>query len=311
MSKTIVRPIPTILREVWKTEDKDFTPWVAENIEYLNDILDLNLQVEETEYKAGSFAIDILATGEQGKVIIENQFGKSDHDHLGKILTYLTIVDASIAIWICEDPRQEHIAVINELNKAMSQRFYILGIKVYEVGDSTIAPMFNIMAAPITSELGGIVIELKMREKLRRKFWSRLLEKMEEKTDLFSGRAPTTYSGLPTGAGRAGTRYIMIILKKGAKVGFYLDSRDKEENKRIFDILYSSKTEIEEAFGGELYWRRMDDHKSSRIEYIVSERVGWADEGEILDKLQDDMIDAAIILERAFKPQIQKLRARS
>ena len=97
MSKTIVRPIPANLREVWKTEDKDFTPWVAENIEYLNDILDLNLQVEETEYKAGSFEIDILATGVQGKVIIENQFGKSDHDHLGKILTYLTTVGASIA----------------------------------------------------------------------------------------------------------------------------------------------------------------------------------------------------------------------
>lgn len=308
MSKTIVRPKPANLRDVWKTEEKHFTPWVAENIEYLNDLLDLNLQVEETEYKAGSFEIDILATGAQGKVIIENQFGKSDHDHLGKILTYLTTVGASIAIWICEYPRQEHINVINELNNAMSQRFYILDIKAYEVGDSTIAPMFNIIAAPITPELGEIVKELKMREKLRRKFWSTLLDKMEEKTDLFSGRSPTTYSGLPTGAGRAGTSYIMIILKQGAKIGFYLSSKNKEENKRIFDILYLKKTEIEEAFGGELDWRRMDNNKSSRIEYTVDQRIGWADEDETIDTLQDDMIDAAIRLERAFKPQIQKLR---
>lgn len=306
MSKTIVRPIRVNLRDVWRTEDKDFTPWVAENIEYLNDLLDLNLQVEETEYKAGSFGIDILATGAQGNVIIENQFGKSDHDHLGKILTYLTIVDGSIAIWICEDPRQEHVAVINELNKAMSQRFYMLGIKAYEVGDSTIAPMFNIIAAP--SEIEGIVIELKVREKLRRKFWSRLLDKMEEETDLFSGRSPTTYSGLRAGGGMAGTCYIMIILKKGAKVGFYLDSRDKEKNKRIFDILYSKKTEIEEAFKDILDWRRMDDNKSSRIEYVVDEHVGWEDEGEILDQLQDEMIDAAIRLERAFRPQIARAR---
>jgi len=307
MSKRIVRPIPAILREVWRTEDKDFTPWVAENIDYLNDILDLNLQVEETEYKAGSFKIDILASGVQGKVVIENQFGKSDHDHLGKILTYLTTVGASIAIWICEYPQQEHIAVINELNKAMSQHFYMLDIKAYEVGDSTIAPMFNIIAEPITGVLEGIVSELNMREKLRRKFWSRLLDKMGEKTDLFSGRSPTTYAGLSTGAGRAGTCYIMIILKQGAKVGFYLDSKDKEYNKRIYDILHSNKTEIEEAFGGELDWRRMDDYKSSRIEYTVDKRIGWADEDETIDKLQDDMIDATIRLERAFKPQIQKL----
>lgn len=304
MSKTIVRPISANLRNVWRTEDKGFTPWVAKNIDYLNDILDLNLQVEETEYKAGSFAIDILATGAQGTVIIENQFGKSDHDHLGKILTYLTTVGASIAIWICEDPRQEHVAVINELNKAMSQSFYMLDIKAYKIGDSTIVPMFNIIAAPITGVLEGIVSELNMREKLRQKFWIRLLDKMGEKTDLFSGRAPTTYAGLSTGAGRAGTSYMMIILKHGAKVGFYLDSKDKDKNKRIYDILHSNKTEIEEAFDGELDWRRMDDYKSSRIEYTVDKRIGWADEDETIDKLQDDMIDATIRLERAFKPQI-------
>lgn len=303
------RFIPVDLREVWRTEDKHFTPWLAENIECLNETLGLNLQVEETEYKAGSFEIDILATEAQGKVIIENQFGKSDHDHLGKILTYLTNVGASIAIWICEEPRQEHIDVINELNKAMSQRFYMLGIKAYKIGESEPAPMFNIVATPITSpELDEMIREWNTREKLRHNFWSKLLTKMEDKTDLFSGRSPTTDGWLSMGAGKSGMGYIIIIQKHGSKVGLYLDSKNKEKNKRIFDILNSNRKEVEDTFGGEINWRRMDDYKSSRIEYTVSDSIGWADEEEDLDKLQDDIIDSVIRLEKAFKPQIQRLR---
>lgn len=302
------RLIPIDLREVWRTEDKHFTPWLAENIECLNDALDLNLQVEETEYKAGSFEIDIVASESRGRVIIENQFGKSDHDHLGKVLTYLKNIDASMAIWICEDPRQEHVDVINELNKSMPQGFYMLGIQAFKIGESDPAPMFKVIASPIIGESAILRQDLNMREKLRWKFWSRLLEKMGDKTDLFSGRSPTTDGGLSTGAGMAGTSYIMIILKQGAKVGFHLDSKNKEKNKRIFDIFHSSKTEIEESFGEKFDWRRMDDNKSSRIEYVVDNRIGWDDEDEILDQLQNDMIDAAIRLEKAFKPQIQKLR---
>lgn len=301
--------IPVDLREVWRTEDKHFTPWLAENIECLNEILGLNLQVEETEYKAGSFEIDILATEAQGKVIIENQFGKSDHDHLGKILTYLTNVGASIAIWICEEPRQEHIDVINELNKAMSQRFYMLGIKAYKIGESEPAPMFNIVATPITSpELDEMIREWNTREKLRHNFWSKLLIKMEDKTDLFGGRSPTKDGWLSMGAGKSGMGYIIIIQKHGGKVGLYLDSKNKEKNKRIFDILNSSRKEVEDIFGEGINWRRMDDYKSSRIEYTVSDSIGWADEEEDLDKLQDDIIDSVIRLEKAFKPQIQRLR---
>ena len=301
--------IPVDLREVWRTEDKHFTPWLAKNIEYLNDILDLNLQVEETEYKVGSFEIDILATESQGTVIIENQFGKSDHDHLGKIMTYLTNVGASMAIWICQEPRQEHIDVINELNKAMSQRFYMLGIKAYRIGDSDPAPMFNVVAAPITGELEGLRQELNKRERLRRNFWSQLLMKMSEKTDLFSGRSPTTDSWLSTGAGKSGISYAMTIQKKGARVSVYLDNKDKEENKRIFDIFNSNRKEIEDTFGGELNWRRMDDYKSSCIESNVSSSIGWTDKDEALDKLQDDMIDTVIRIEKAFKQQILKIRA--
>ncbi|MBA7620956.1 hypothetical protein ES703_28312 [subsurface metagenome] len=100
------------LREIWKKEDKDFTTWLEENIDYLNDILDFDITVEKREEKVGSFKVDLLGTdGIGNKVIIENQLEKTNHDHLGKLLTYLINLDARVAIWITSEPVKEHVKV--------------------------------------------------------------------------------------------------------------------------------------------------------------------------------------------------------
>ena len=78
------------LREVWKHEAKDFTQWLQENIDELNSALDLNLVNVDRERETGDFSIDLVAEDEGGgTVIIENQLEKSNHDHLGKLITYL------------------------------------------------------------------------------------------------------------------------------------------------------------------------------------------------------------------------------
>lgn len=88
------------LREVWRHEALDFTTWLEGNVDVLNDVLDITLSGPEREQSAGSFSVDLVAEDESGNpVIIENQFGKSDHDHLGKLITYLTAIDAKAAIW--------------------------------------------------------------------------------------------------------------------------------------------------------------------------------------------------------------------
>ena len=105
------------LREVWKHEAYDFTQWLQENLDILNDTLDLELTSAEREQAAGSFSIDLVAENNDGQtVIIENQLEKSNHDHLGKLITYLTAREASGAIWIVSEPRQEHINAISWLN---------------------------------------------------------------------------------------------------------------------------------------------------------------------------------------------------
>lgn len=105
------------LREVWKHEAYDFTQWLENNISVLNEALDLTLVNVDRERAAGTFSIDLVAEDEGGgTVIIENQLEKSNHDHLGKLITYLTAMNARAAIWIVSDPRPEHVAAITWLN---------------------------------------------------------------------------------------------------------------------------------------------------------------------------------------------------
>jgi RecB family endonuclease NucS len=87
------------LREVWKNEAKDFTCWLQDNIDVLNEVLDISLSSPEREQDAGNFSVDLVAEDQSGNpVIIENQLEKSNHDHLGKVITYLTAIEAKTAI---------------------------------------------------------------------------------------------------------------------------------------------------------------------------------------------------------------------
>ena len=120
------------LREVWKHEAYDFTQWLQENLDILNDALDLELTSAEREQAAGSFSIDLVAENNDGQiVIIENQLEKSNHDHLGKLITYLTAREASGAIWIVSEPRQEHINAIAWLNESTNAFFYLLKVLLF------------------------------------------------------------------------------------------------------------------------------------------------------------------------------------
>jgi RecB family endonuclease NucS len=115
------------LRQVWEHEAYDFTQWLQENIAELNRTVGLTLVNVDREQAAGSFSIDLVAEDEGGgTVIIENQLEKSNHDHLGKLITYLAAVEAKAAIWLVSDPRPEHVGC-NRMAQRFFQRNFLYG----------------------------------------------------------------------------------------------------------------------------------------------------------------------------------------
>lgn len=198
------------LRDVWKHEAIDFTRWLEENIEVLNDILDLNLTTAEREKDAGDFSVDLVAEDDKGNpVVIENQLERSNHDHLGKLITYLTAVGARIAIWIVSDPRPEHINAISWLNEGSAASFYLLKVEAIRIGESAPAPLLTLIVGPSKEgrEVGETKKELAERYDIRHKFWTGLLDYAKTKTKLHAGLSPSEYNWIGTGAGVRGLGY--------------------------------------------------------------------------------------------------------
>ena len=301
------------LREVWPHEARDFTPWLAENIDVLNGAIDLSLSIVEREQAAGDFSVDLVAEDESGGVvIIENQLERSNHDHLGKLITYLTVKEAKAAVWIVSDPRAEHISAISWLNESSSGAFYLLKLEAVRIEDSPPAPVLTLIVGPSEEirEAGKEKKERAERYSLRHRFWTSLLEQAKDKTQLHANISPSQSSYLMTGAGRRGLRFDYVVQQHTSEIELYIDrGRDADsENGEIFDRLEQSKAEIEEAFGEPLEWQRLESKRACRINKRYS-LGGYREEEEQWQEIQDAMIDGMIRLERAFRPHIDRLPA--
>ncbi len=300
------------LREVWKNEAKNFTTWLYDNLEVLAEELNMDLTADEMEKRVGPFSADITAEDASGqKVLIENQLEKTDHVHLGQILTYVLNLDAKIAIWISSDPRPEHVTAIEWLNESSAGvRFYLIKVEAYRIGQSEPAAKFTVVTGP--SEKTDIVVgekkDLAERHKLSFDFWKSLLERSKQKTSLLGNISPGIANWIGTGSGVRGLGFNYAITLKSGQAELYID-RGKdcdEENNQIFDKLFSHKDEIEQEFGDTLRWERLNDRRAARISKRI-EFAGLRDK-EKWPKLQDEMIDAMIHLEKVLKNHIKALK---
>ena len=299
------------LRDVWPHEAQDFTPWLAENIDELNNAIDLSLSIVEREHPAGDFSVDLVAEDESGNpVIIENQLERSNHDHLGKLITYLTAIGAKAAIWIVSDPRPEHISAISWLNESSSASFYLLKLEAVRIEDSPPAPMLTLIvgSSEESQEVGETKREFTERHSLRRRFWASLLERAKDKTPLHANTSPNQLRHIRATAGKRGLIFGYVIQQHTSEIELYIDrGRDADsENEEIFNTLQKSKDEIEETFGGVLEWPRLKEQRSCRIKKQFS-LGGYRDDEEKWSEIQEAMIDGMIQLEKAFRPHIDRL----
>jgi hypothetical protein len=295
------------LTEVWKHEAINFTPWLQDNLDVLNEVLAMTVSNAEREQAAGAFSIDLVAEDESGNpVIIENQLYKSDHDHLGKIITYLTAIEARTAIWIVSEPRPEHVKAVSWLNESSSANFYLVKAEAVRIGDSPPAPLFTVIVMPSADArvVGKTKKELAERHVTRRHFWTELLANAKHKTKLHSAIKPSTDGWISTSAGRSGFSLIYVIRMNDSRVELYIDCGDREKNKSYFSQLHDHKDEIEKSFGNALNWDRLEAKRACCIRKVLDGK-GLNDKEHWLE-IQDRMIDAMIRLDHAMRPHIQQ-----
>ena len=163
------------LRRLWPNEGYDFTTWLAENLDLLAETIGTELSLLQQEASAGVLSADILAEDASGDtVVIENQLERTDHDHLGKLITYLSNLDAKAAIWVTSHPRLEHETAVHWLNEMLpaDAAFFLVKLDAYRIGDSPPAPLFSVVAGPTppAREAGAKKKELAQHQRLRKEF---------------------------------------------------------------------------------------------------------------------------------------------
>ena len=296
------------LREVWRHEAHDFTTWLEENIDVLAEATGLQLSGVEREQSAGAFSVDLIAEDEDGRpVVIENQLEKSDHDHLGKLLTYLVGIEARRAVWIVSDPRPEHVAVIAWLNESSSADFYLLKLEAIRIGGSEPAPLLTQIVGPSeeTREVGRTKKEMAERERLRYRFFEGLLKQAKSRTQLHANISPSKNSWVGAGAGITGLTFVYVVRQRDARVELYIDTQDGDKNQRIFQALFDEKEEIEDAFGSSLDWDTKEGRRACRIQKTYATG-GYRDEDD-WGAVHQELAEGMARLESALKPHLKKL----
>lgn len=259
-------------REIWKNEEKDFTPWIADNCQELSRVVGIPFAVEQTEKKVGGYELDIFGRveGSDAPVIIENQLGETDHKHLGQVITYAAGLEAAVVVWIAAKVTDEHRTAIEWLNRNTgdSISFYLIRPEILRIDQSKPAIRFNLEAGP--SEFKRVLQEVVDREdaprhEFRRKFWADLLDFFVKKGHSWAeGRRTTKEGWISSPVGKAGVGVnVSMALGSRMRVEIYF-SHDRE--KKLYRMLESKKSEIEGLFPDEqVSWEPLEDAAASRV----------------------------------------------
>ena len=243
---------------MWRHEAYDFTTWLRDNIDVLTEAVALNLTGAESERPAGTFSVDIVAEDDAGRtVVIENQLGRSDHDHLGKVITYLTSFDAAAAVWLVGDARPEHVQAIAWLNETSAADFYLVKVEAIQIADSPPAPLLTLIVGPSeeAKAIGRQKEEIAERYDLRQQFWAGLLDQARAVTPMFAHISPSRDSWVSTTSIPYPSMNLSYSIQMHDSGGFtYIDGGpgSEDRNRRVFEALSAEQTAIEHAHGGPL-----------------------------------------------------------
>jgi uncharacterized protein DUF4268 len=301
------------VRLKWPDEAADFTPWLAqdENIALLGRAIGLELEVEKVEAAVGPYSADILAkdSGTGKYVIIENQLGKTNHDHLGKAITYGAVLDASAVVWIAKDFTEEHQRALDWLNDYTSDElsFYGVALELWRIDDSKPAVRFNVTSRPAGIKRGtaaGETGELSDTKRLQLEFWTAFRDRLLADNVIPSAQSPRPQYWFDVAVGRANLFLSNVANTYENRIGVRLYVGNKVADAAL-PQLEAQKDGIEQELGVELLWNPNPENRDKTIaiyhEADLKDRARW-------NEYLDWMVDMVVRFRKVFIPRIKKLK---
>jgi hypothetical protein len=308
------------LRDIWISEATDFTPWLArpENLTLLGETLGIDLELEAQEKAVGPFRADVLCKdiATDAWVLVENQLERTDHSHLGQLLTYASGLQAVTIVWLAAQFTEEHRATLDWLNSITDERFRFFGLEVelWRIGDSPAAPKFNVVSKPndwsrSVAHAARAIDEGELSETrtLQREYWAAFHEVLDRAGGPVSGnRRPQPQSWMTYSIGRSrfhlGTT--MIRPRNRVRAELYISGGSA---KAFFGLLRQQKDAIEQELGYALEWEELPERQDCRIASYLDEadpedRTDWPRQHEWLAKRLND-------LQRVFAQRVRALDA--
>ena len=307
------------LREIWVSEASDFTPWLArkENLDVLGETLSIDLELEAQERSVGPFRADILCKeiSTDGWVLIENQLERTDHNHLGQLLTYASGLEAVTIVWIAASFTEEHRSTLDWLNRITDEsfRFFGLEVELWRIGNSLAAPKFNIISQPNdwsrSVARGKRSIdegELSKTGIMQRAYWEALQAVLNRLGGPVSGnRKPQPQQWMAYPVGRSGFHLntVMTRTKKQIRAELYILGDDA---KAFLALLRRQKDAIERELGYPLEWEGLPGRDQRIVCYLEDvdpeDEADWPRQHEWLATRLNDV-------HRVFAPRVAALDA--
>ena len=267
------------LRDIWISEASDFTPWLAgtENLAQLGRTIGMELELEAQEKNVGPFRADILCkdTATGNWVLIENQLERTDHTHLGQLLTYAAGLKAVTIVWVASQFTEEHRATLDWLNTITDEGFQFFGLEVelWKIGSSPAAPKFNIISKPndwtrsvnqAARRIENATLSDTKANQLQ--YWTEFAEFLKSERSPIRPQKPYPQHWMNFSIGRSGFLLGALLNKAESRIGIELYMSD-EDAKAYFNLLKQQKQEIEEELGFPMIWMELPDRKACRILY--------------------------------------------
>ena len=304
------------VRDLWGHEEHEFTPWLAsdENIGKLAEAIGMELQVDGVEVPVGPLSADILAKDSfDNFVIIENQFEKTNHDHLGKILTYAATLDARTVVWIAERFTDEHRKVIEWLNEHTTDEIglYAVEIELWRIDNSKPALRFNVLSQPTEISRQATAVKaagpLSETRKLQLEFWTQFREKLLEKKIVPSAQTPRAQYWFVVSLGRANIHLSNIANAAEGRIGVRVYLGNKVADAALLQLA-AERAAIESEIGAQLQWNPNPENLDKTI--MLSREADLADHSKWPEYISW-MVDKVDKFKRAFGPRVKKLNLSS